>query len=63
MTSPFDAAALDTPGAVALLFDENNGVIGLKPIDPRRQNAFPVKKKDKHHNRIIHASPFCKHFK
>ena len=45
MTSPFDAAALDTPGAVALLFDENNGVIGLKPIDPRRQNPFPVKKR------------------
>jgi len=55
--------AMNTPGAVVLLFDENNNVAGLKPTDPRRKNAFPVKPKDKYNNRMIHASPFCRHFK
>ena len=54
--------AMDTPPAVTLLFDENNNIIGLKPADIRRQNAFPIKQKDKWHNRTVHASPFCKHF-
>lgn len=54
--------AMQTPAAVQLLFDEQESIIGLKSADIRRQNAFPVKQKDKHHNRIIHASPFCKHF-
>ena len=55
--------ALEAPAAVTLLFDENNSVIGLKPADIRLRNAFPIKQKDKWHNRIIHANPFCKHFK
>ncbi len=54
--------ALGMPAAVKLLFDENRKVIGLKPEDIRRVNAFPVKQKDKFYNRTIHASPFCKHF-
>ncbi len=53
--------AMDAPAAVTLLFDENNSVIGLKPADPRRPNAFPVRQKGKH-NHTINASPFCKHF-
>ena len=55
--------AMEAPAAVTLLFDENNKVIGLRPADIRHQNSFPVKQKDKWHNRTIHASPFCKHFK
>jgi hypothetical protein len=54
---------MNTPPAVVLLFDENSNVIGLKPAEPSRPNAFPVKTKDKYQNRIIYASPFCKHFK
>lgn len=49
--------------AVTLLFDENSGMIGLKPADIRLKNAFPVKQKGKWQNRTIHASPFLKHFK
>ena len=54
--------ALDGPAAVKLMFDESNNLIGLKPEDPRRANAFPVKQKDRWHNRQVHASPFCRHF-
>jgi hypothetical protein len=54
--------AMEQPGAVTLLFDENNKVIGLRPADPRLKNAFSVKQKDKWNNRTINASPFCKHF-
>jgi len=55
--------ALEAPAAVTLLFDEHEHTIGLKPAELLRQNAFPVKQKDKNaHNHIIHASPFCKHF-
>ena len=57
---------IGSPGAVELLFDEDEGVIGLKPKDLRHQNAFPLKYKGtsskKYQYRIISASPFCKHF-
>lgn len=55
--------ALEMPAAVTLLFDPHNQIIGLKPADPRKHNAFCIKQKDKWHNRTINASPFCKHFK
>ena len=54
--------ALEAPAAVQLLFDENEKIVGLKPADIRRPNAFPIKQKDKYHNHRIQASPFCRHF-
>src|SRR5687768_17692635 len=54
--------ALGMPAAVKMFFDEQNKIIGLKPEDIRRPNAFPVKQKDKWYNRTIHVSTFCKHF-
>ena len=54
--------AMNTPSAVQLLFDENNSIIGLRAADPRLHNAFPVKQKDNQTNRLVHASPFCKHW-
>ena len=54
--------AMNAPSAVQLLFDENNSIIGLRAADPRLHNAFPVKQKDKQTNRLVHASPFCKHW-
>lgn len=54
--------AIGSPAAVKLLFDEKEQVIGLKPDDIRRVNAFPVKtRRDK--ARLIHALPFLRHFK
>ena len=53
---------LGMPAAVKLLYDEDRRVIALKPEDIRRNNAFPVKQKDKYHNRTIHVNPFCRHF-
>ena len=55
--------AFDSPAAVTLHYDEDSRMIALKPVDARRPNAFPLKKKDKQYKyRVIHASPFCRHF-
>src|SRR5437773_10181405 len=57
--------AMQEPPAVELRYDPNSRTIGLAPKDPRNINAFPVKGKDsprKYQYRIIHASPFCKHY-
>jgi len=56
-------AAMGEPAAVRLFFDENRLRIGLKPTDPSRKNAFPVRKKDRWENRVVQASPFCRHNK
>ena len=54
---------LGEPAAVKLYFDGNNRVIGLKPADIRHSNSFPIRPKDaRYRNRVILASPFCRHF-
>ena len=56
--------AFGGPQAVKLLFEEHELVIGLKPEDIRRKNAFPVKLKDRKYNsHLIHLMPFIKHYK
>ena len=54
--------ALGMPAAVKLMYEEDRRVIGLKPHDAKHANAFPVKQKDKWHNRVIHTASFCRHF-
>lgn len=54
--------ALGTPPAVELMFDETLKIIGVKPIDARRPNAFPLKAKKGSQYRLIFASSFCTHF-
>lgn len=48
------------PGQVALLYDKQNGVIGLESARTSDANTFPVRTKSVK-NRIVHASPFCRH--
>jgi hypothetical protein len=36
-------AALGSPGAVELLFDARERIVGLRPIDPRAKNAYIVR--------------------
>lgn len=55
--------ALNTPAAVTLHYDEYERVIGLKPVDARHRNSFPLRSKEKERYRIIYASPFCRHFR
>ena len=55
---------LGAPGAVEMMFDGNERVIGLRPVEPGRRNAFRVR----HHGRTgnykrIPASVFCRHFR
>lgn len=56
--------ALERPAAVEMLYDGNRRIIGLRPTDPRRHNAFVVK----HHGKggsykRISAAAFCSHFR
>lgn len=57
---------IGSPGAVELMYDEDEQVIGLRPKDIRHSNAFPLKTKGtngrKYTYKVISASPFCKHF-
>lgn len=53
--------ALGSPAAVKLLFEEDRRCIGLMPHDIRHTNAFPVKQKDRWHNRVIQLTSFCRH--
>jgi hypothetical protein len=54
--------ALGSPAAVKLRYEEGKRVIGLLPIDPQHSNAFPVKQKDKWHNRTIQIHPLCRNY-
>ena len=54
--------ALGMPAAVKLSYEEDRRIIGLKPEDPSRTNAVPVRRNDKWSNRRIQLHPFCRHF-
>lgn len=54
--------ALGMPAAVKLSYEEDRRIIGLKPHDERHSNAFPVRQKDKWHNRVIQITSFCRHW-
>lgn len=52
--------ALGRPAAVELLMDRSRGMIGIKPTDIRRANAFPVGSVGGKY-KIIRAAAFCQH--
>src|SRR5947209_6574280 len=54
---------LGAPGAVELLYDGNRRIIGLKPTDPRKRNAFVVKQHGTGSYKRISAAAFCQHFR
>lgn len=53
-------AALGQPKTVSLLFDGDNGAIGLKPCKAIMPNAFPLVPRGRCGNQIIRALAFCK---
>ena len=56
--------ALGAPAAVEMLFDGNRRVIGLKPVDVKKRNAFVIKHHGKSGNyKRISASAFCTHYR
>ena len=55
--------ALGQPAAVELRYDGNRRIIGIKPHDPRRKNAFLVKQHTTGNYRKIHAAAFCRHYR
>lgn len=52
--------AFGSPRFVQLMHDPERGLIGLKPTDPDRRNAFRMMTHGKNHKRIA-ASPFFRH--
>ena len=55
-------AMLNYAEAVKLLFDEKDSIIGLLPSSPRDPEAFSLQTKNLT-NRVIYATPFCRHFR
>ena len=53
---------LEQPAAVEILYEGNRRIIGLKPTDPYRKNAFRVKPHTGKYKRIS-AAAFCQHFR
>ncbi|MBP9663172.1 MAG: hypothetical protein KBD94_01020 [Pyrinomonadaceae bacterium] len=50
------------PEAVELMFDAPNRLIGMRRTDPKRTNAFPLKKKARSSYHTISAGAFLQHF-
>lgn len=56
--------ALDRPSAVEMRYEGNLRIIGLRPIDPRKHNAFVIKHHGKGGNyKRISAAAFCSQFR
>src|SRR6266404_7535387 len=56
--------ALGEPVAVEMLYDGNRRIIGLKPTNPAKRNAFVIKAHGKNGNyKRISAAAFCTHFR
>ena len=56
--------AMDQPAAVEMLYDGNERIIGLRPVDIRKRNAFVIKPHGKTGNyRRISAASFCTHYR
>ena len=56
--------ALGSPGAVEMMFEGNERIIGLRPVDPGQRNAFRLRQHGKTGNyKRIPASAFCRHIR
>ncbi len=55
-------AALGSPAAVVLSFERRNAKIGIRAASPTLTNAFPVKRRNQAHSRMVLASPFCRNY-
>ena len=53
--------ALGKPEEVELTFDFGRAVIGIKNIDPRVEDTFPVRPQGRSTGKIIRANPFAVH--
>ena len=51
------------PKAVEMLFDGGQRLIGMRPSDPKKPNAFPIRLHSGGNYRRINAAAFCRHFR
>ena len=54
-------AAFGSPSAIQLMYDGDRGLIGMKPCDPQKKNAFPVKTALQGRHHIVYAAAFFSH--
>ena len=54
--------AFGAPTAVEMMFDGHRNMIGLRPCDPHKQNAFTIKKRLNGKHFAISAGAFLNHF-
>jgi hypothetical protein len=54
--------AFGAPAAVEMLYDGNRNMIGLRPCDPQKRNAFEVRTRLKGKHYSISAGTFLNHF-
>ena len=55
---------MEQPAAVEMLYDGNERIIGMKPVDLRNRNAFLIKPHGKTGNyKRVSAASFCTHFR
>lgn len=55
---------LGSPAAVEMMFEGNERIIGLRPVDPTRRNAFRIRQHGKTGNyKRIPAAAFCRHIR
>ncbi len=56
--------SLGSPAAVEFMFEDNERIIGMRPIDPAKKNAFHIRQHGKTGNyKRIAASAFCRHIR
>lgn len=56
--------ALGSPAAVEMSFEGNERIIGMRPIDPTKRNAFRLRQHGKTGNyKRIPVSAFCRHIR
>lgn len=53
--------AFGSPSAVQLMFDGDRRLIGMRPCDPQKKNAFPVKLALQGRHHIVYAGGFLTH--
>lgn len=55
--------ALGTPETVELLYDSENQIIGLRPVDPTAEHAYPVRGVgDEPTSFLVAGTAFSKHY-
>lgn len=54
--------ALGRPAAVELLFDRDDQVLGLRPVDPSERHAYPVRRQQASESYLLAFQAFARYY-